>query len=428
MTASDIRTPLRIDLSRPQAVEGLRVVKRLHEAGFTAFFAGGCVRDALSGAEPKDYDVATDATPDAVRQVFGHKRTLAFGASFGVIGVQPDTEFVREPTEVATFRSDGNYSDGRRPDSVTFGNAADDALRRDFTINGLFFDPIQEELIDYVGGRADLDAEILRTIGAPEDRFDEDKLRMLRAVRFATVKGFTIDPATFAAIRAEARAIDVVSNERIGAELRKVLTAPRAAEGIDLMTESGLAPTVWPQLADSDVPKIRRYFAASQGRDVPTALALIGLAHRQPTKVISALADAWKLSNEECRAANAAIELWSVVAEAADLAWSRVQPVVTDRDAATIIGVARTVTTADDASIAGVVRCESALDWPAEELDPPALVSGNTLKAAGIRPGPHYRPVLQQIRDAQLDGQVTSPTEAEELARELFSGDSELNR
>jgi len=420
MASWEIRSALTIDLSAPQAVEGVRVVRRLRDSGFTAFFAGGCVRDALLGAQPKDYDVATDATPDAVRDVFGRNRTLAFGASFGVIGVLPETESVAAPTEVATFRSDGNYSDGRHPDSVTFGNAAADACRRDFTINGLFYDPLRGELIDYVGGKADLGRGILQTIGAAEDRFDEDKLRMLRAVRFATVQEFTIDVATFDAIRLQAATIGVVSSERVGAELRKVLTAPRAADGIDLINDTGLAPYVWPQLADSDVPRIGRYFAASESRDVPTALALAGLAHARPAAVIRGLAEAWKLSNQECRAANAAIGQWAVVAEAADLPWSRVQPVVTDRDAATIIAVARAVVASERTSDSGIELCESALRWPAEKLAPPTLVSGDDLKAAGIPPGPHYRSVLQQIRDAQLDGRVTSRIEAEDLARTLL--------
>ncbi|MEM1067781.1 MAG: CCA tRNA nucleotidyltransferase, partial [Planctomycetota bacterium] len=158
--------------------------------------AGGCVRDALLGRQPKDYDVATDATPDAIREVFGKRKTLAFGASFGVIGVLPAKgggAQTHEPTEVATFRSDGSYSDGRRPDSVHFGDAENDAQRRDFTINGLFYDPLSDQVIDYVGGVDDLKAGLLRTIGNPVERFAEDKLRMLRAVRFATTMALQID-------------------------------------------------------------------------------------------------------------------------------------------------------------------------------------------------------------------------------------------
>ncbi len=209
-------------LESSQSREARRIIDALHDAGFVAYLAGGCVRDALLGRQPKDYDVATDATPEAVRDLFGNRHTLAFGASFGVIGVlpprndqkqdQPNQNRPLEPTEVATFRSDGNYSDGRRPDSVHFGNAEQDALRRDFTINGLFYDPRNHQVIDYVQGQIDLKQKILRTIGDPVARFGEDKLRMLRAVRFATTLEFRIEAGTLAAIQQHAS--DIQRRER----------------------------------------------------------------------------------------------------------------------------------------------------------------------------------------------------------------------
>jgi tRNA nucleotidyltransferase (CCA-adding enzyme) len=195
--------PDRIELGC-DADEAVSLIRTLADAGFVAYLAGGCVRDALLGITPKDYDVATNATPQAVRKVFGKSRTLAFGASFGVIGVLPPNQqrenVHQQVTEVATFRSDGTYSDGRRPDSVHFGDPEQDALRRDFTINGLFYDPVDDRLIDFVGGRQDLRSGLLRTIGDPNDRFAEDRLRMLRAVRFAATLGFEIDPATRSAV------------------------------------------------------------------------------------------------------------------------------------------------------------------------------------------------------------------------------------
>src|SRR6516225_10098869 len=190
------------------------VVRQLRDAGFEALWAGGCVRDELLGLTPKDYDVATSARPEEVRRLFRH--TVAVGMSFGVVEVVgPRTDAGRLMVQVATFRSDVSYSDGRRPDAVVFSTAREDAERRDFTINGMFFDPLDGRLIDYVGGQEDLRGRVLRAIGDPRRRFDEDKLRMLRAVRLATRFGFVIEPATAEAIRALAATIGVVAAERV---------------------------------------------------------------------------------------------------------------------------------------------------------------------------------------------------------------------
>jgi poly(A) polymerase len=223
------------------------VVRRLREAGHQALWAGGCVRDELLGRAPHDYDVATDATPEQVRRLF--RRTVAVGISFGVVEVLgPRGDAAPLTVQVATFRSDGTYSDGRHPDAVVFSSAREDALRRDFTINGMFLDPLGGELIDYVGGRADLDAKILRAIGDPAARFAEDKLRLLRAVRFATRFDLALDPATADALRAMAGQIVVVSAERIAEELRKLLTCPQRARGVRLLDETGLARALLPEL------------------------------------------------------------------------------------------------------------------------------------------------------------------------------------
>jgi poly(A) polymerase len=212
------------------------VVRRLRAAGHTALWAGGCVRDQLLGIEPHDYDVATDATPEQVQVLF--RRTVAVGVSFGVVEVLGPRP---HKVQVATFRSDGSYSDGRHPDAVVFSTPEEDARRRDFTVNGMFFDPLDRKVIDYVGGQEDLRHGVLRAIGDPAQRFAEDKLRLLRAVRFATRFSLTLDPATAHAIRAMAGEITVVSAERVAEELRKLLTDPRRADGMRLMDEVGLA-------------------------------------------------------------------------------------------------------------------------------------------------------------------------------------------
>ena len=215
------------------------VVRRLRAAGFEAYWAGGCVRDQLLGRTPKDYDVATSATPEQIRTLFGRRRTLAIGAAFGVISViGPKPAGM---VEVTTFRRDAAYSDGRHPDSVTFSSAEEDASRRDFTINGLFYDPVEQRVIDFVGGQKDLAERHVRAIGCARDRFAEDKLRMLRAVRFAAAFDFTLDDEARAAIAEMAAEIHVVSPERIAMEMRRLLADSSRAAGVRLLLETGLA-------------------------------------------------------------------------------------------------------------------------------------------------------------------------------------------
>ncbi|MEI6085549.1 MAG: CCA tRNA nucleotidyltransferase [Verrucomicrobiota bacterium] len=245
------------------------IVRRLRDAGHTAYFAGGCVRDMVRGVEPHDFDVATSATPDQVRQLFAH--TIPVGAAFGVVlVVEGDRQF-----EVATFRNDEAYLDGRRPTAVRYGTAEEDAQRRDFTVNGLFYDPLAAEaqrgargasalpadpgragaprppsgVIDFIAGMADIERRVIRCIGEPRHRFTEDKLRLLRAVRFAANLGFTIEPATFAVVQEMAKEIHIVSAERIRDELIKILTRPHAGRGLELLDASGLLQEVLPEIA-----------------------------------------------------------------------------------------------------------------------------------------------------------------------------------
>ncbi len=220
----------------------LNILRTLHAAGYEAWLVGGCVRDELRGVAPKDFDIATNALPEQVESLF--PKTIGVGKSFGVMLVlENDQQF-----EVATFRAESGYTDGRRPDTVTFGDAEADALRRDFTINGLFLNPITEELRDWVGGEADLKAGVLRTIGDPAERFGEDHLRLLRAVRFAAQLDFQIEPATFAAVQQHAEKINCVSAERIRDELLKLFRPPHAARGLDLLRDSGLLAHVLPEM------------------------------------------------------------------------------------------------------------------------------------------------------------------------------------
>ena len=220
------------------------IVRTLKEAGHEALFAGGCVRDRLLGHEPKDFDIATSATPDEILKHFPKAGTV--GAHFGVVLVKRDGHHF----EIATFRADGKYSDGRRPDKVVFSTAENDARRRDFTINGMFHDPIANKTIDYVEGEDDLASGLIRCIGNPEDRFREDYLRLLRAIRFSTRFEFEIEENTWHAIRATAENIQHISPERIREELDRIWVSPHRLRGFDLLVESGLMKILLPEILD----------------------------------------------------------------------------------------------------------------------------------------------------------------------------------
>jgi poly(A) polymerase len=221
----------------------LAIVRRLQGAGFLAFWVGGCVRDFLLGREPGDYDIVTSALPEKIEELFS--RTIPVGRKFGVmVVVEGGRQF-----QVATFRAEADYQDGRHPERVAFGDAEADARRRDFTVNGLFYDPVRKELDDWVGGEADLRARIIRTIGVPGERFAEDHLRLLRAVRFAAQLDFSIEAGTFAALKANAAEIKTISAERVREELVKLFRPPHAPRGLDLLRESGLLEQVLPEIA-----------------------------------------------------------------------------------------------------------------------------------------------------------------------------------
>jgi len=419
------------------------IASRLQRAGHTAYFAGGCVRDELLGLDPHDYDIATSATPGEVQELFAH--TQAVGAHFGVILVmEHDRAF-----EVATFRSDHEYIDGRRPRMVTFSTPEDDAARRDFTINGMFHDPVAGKFIDFVGGRGDIKAKILRAIGEPTDRFHEDKLRLLRAVRFAARLGYEIAPATWDAMRAHAADIHAVSAERIREELVKIFAHPHRVRGFDLLDQSGLLREILPEVEnlkgveqpaqfhpEGDVFVHTRLMLDLLPPDAPASLALAVLFHdigKPPTFRYHADEDRIRFSGHD----RVGAEMTERIMER--LRFSRAE---TERTAEAVrqhmvFKDVQNMRTAklkrfmardgfDEELELHRVDCASshrmldnydflkakAEEFASEPLIPPPLISGRDLMALGWKPGPHFGRILEAVQTAQLDGTLTTPEDA----------------
>jgi poly(A) polymerase len=424
----------------------LEVVRQLQNAGFIAYWAGGCVRDELLGLKPQDYDVATSARPEQLRTLFPRRNEI--GASFGVVQViGPRGDDGRWLTiEVATFRSDVGYSDGRRPDAVVFSSPQDDAQRRDFTINGMFFDPIRNELIDYVGGQADLRAKVLRAIGNPFERFTEDKLRILRAVRIAARFDLTIDSATFAAARQLAGEIRTVSAERIAEELRKLLTHPNRTRGVKLFGEFGLVPPILPELAPADVwtdgvtavscletgqpPAVAPLSSPGGSLSVPTTtvtfpLALAAWLHRLNPDEVEAIGLRLRLSNAEIERTAWLVENQTVLNDAPRQPPSQLYPRLTHPGIAELLALHRALARAKQHSEEPVAFCEQILRTiPSDHLNPPVLITGNDLKKLGLKPGPAFKPLLDRVRAAQLDQQVTTKDQALVLVQRLIAASS----
>ncbi len=403
------------------------VVSRLRRAGYRALWAGGCVRDRLLGLVPKDYDVATDATPEQIRAVLGRRRTIAVGAAFGVITVVGPKEAGQ--VEVATFREETTYSDGRHPDSVSFTDARQDALRRDFTINGLFWDPVDERVIDYVEGQADLAAGVIRAIGDPHRRIAEDKLRMMRAVRFAAVFGFRVEAATLSAIVEHASEISVVSAERISDELRRMLPHPSRRLAAELLRKTGLLAAVIPELdsdleIDGTLPGWQRTLDVLDALETPAfATALAALL--RPTvgsgpQTVNSICRRLKLAKVELELTQFCLQHEELICHALDVSWADLQPVLVDGQAQQLLVYAAAVAKALDLSPDSVAFCDRQLRLPPEQLNPAPLITGHDLQLAEIPPGPAYRVILQEVRNAQLLGNVEDRESALRLAERLW--------
>ncbi len=385
------------------------VVRRLADAGFTAYFAGGCVRDQLMGNEPTDFDVATNARPEDIKSVF--PRAHAVGESFGVLLIRRHGHTI----ETATFRTDGRYSDGRHPEEVHFSDAEHDARRRDFTVNGLFEDPLTGSIIDFVGGQADLESRTLRAIGNPHDRIHEDRLRMLRAVRFTARFGFSLEEATADAIRQHAENLKGVSRERIGQEVRRMLLDQNRAVAAWELQYLGLDETVLGEPNQTVAPT--RLGQLPEPVEYATALAAWIFDRHGESVEADRAAKRWRralmLSNDECDALKDALDY----SRALRTSWPRLGVARQKRIASSppFDQALRLVQTADRQEFIDIRR--RVLDLEKTGLAPEPLLSGHDLIEAGMKPGPEFRRILDGVYDAQLEGQIHDPESAMELAR-----------
>src|SRR5438309_859432 len=440
------------------------IVQTLRQHGFQAYLVGGCVRDLLLGREPKDYDVATDATPKQVMEIF--PETYAVGVQFGVVLV-PAPEAARarisdegpaksSAVEVATFRSDIGYSDGRHPDEVRFSKSPqEDVERRDFTINGLLLDPIKNEVLDFVGGRKDLEAHIIRTIGEPERRFAEDKLRMLRAVRFAARFEYEIESATFAAIQRLAHNIHQVSRERVRDELTKMLTEGHARRAFLLLDESGLLQEVLPEISamkgveqppqfhpEGDVFLHTLLLLEKLPQPCPRTLAWRALVHgigKPPTfrvapdrirfdghvevgvKMAQEICHRLRFSNEDTEQILALIANHMRFAQVDRMKESTLKKFMRLRRFEEHLQLHWLDCQSSHADLTqyDFVR-EKLAETPPESIRPKPLITGSDLIAAGYKPGPRFKEILSAVEDSQLEGRLSDHDDAMQYVRREF--------
>ena len=470
-------------LDNPAYVAALSIASRLHELGHAAYFAGGCVRDILLGLEPKDFDVATSATPDLVQAAF--LRTESVGAHFGVILVINEVAGQRIATEVATFRSDGAYSDGRRPDSVRFSNdARHDVLRRDFTITGMLLDPVSFEhgdpltvehpgqmaccVLDLVGGRGDLERGIVRAIGEPRTRFNEDKLRMLRAIRFAARLNFTIERRTMAAMQAQAATIHQVSAECVRDELTRILTEGGARRGFELLDESGLLVEVLPEIARLKGVEQPPEYHPEGDVWIHTLMLLDHLKknERNSGKIAASPTLAWgmllhdvgkpatftppdpakpgdrirfnghvevgvaiartilnrlRFSNDECDQILALVKHHMQFGDITKMKQSTLKRFLRlpQFDEHLALHYADVMSSNRNLALYDFAR-EKLNDLGHEQLRPQLLITGRELIAAGYQPGPQFKAMLVAAEDAQLEGQIHTPDEGLAMLRDRF--------
>jgi poly(A) polymerase len=436
-----------------RAATALAIVRRLQKAGFSAFWVGGCVRDFLLGRTPGDYDIVTSALPDQIEALF--RRTLPVGRKFGIIVVLED----RQPFQVATFRAEADYQDGRRPSRVVFGDAMADARRRDFTVNGLFYDPISKQLHDWVGGEVDLRARVIRTIGAPAERFAEDHLRLLRAVRFAAQLDFSMEPGTFEALKAYAPKIKTISAERIREELVKLFRPPHASRALELLRQSGLLEQVLPEIGATiaceqspdfhpegtvfnHIRLMLQHVPANADPYLPWAVLLHDVAKPLTASADSATGSIHFYGHEKIGAdmAEAIMGRLRFPRKQIEAVATAVRYHMQFKDArqmrkSTLRRLLMRPTFPLELELHRLdcLGSHSRLDiydWlvaQARELEQqpqirPPLLTGNDLIALGMEPGPALGAMLAEIREKQLQDELKTKAEARKWVREQLKG------
>jgi len=442
--------PLLPGVSKALELEARSVVSRLRDAGFIALYAGGSVRDMLLGHEAQDYDIATDARPEQVQKLF--PKTYAVGAHFGVVVVhQGGHDF-----QVATFRNDHQYIDGRRPEGVTFSTPQMDAERRDFTINGLFYDPVKGEVIDHVDGQRDLKARVVRAIGDPVARFREDRLRLLRAVRFTAVLGFAIEPATWAAVKEHATEIHDVSAERIREELAKIFVHRNRVHGFDLLVESGLMREVLPEIMalqgceqppqfhpEGDVFVHTRAMLGLLPEQVSVPLVFGVLFHdigkpgtyavdetgrirfnghdKLGAEMTEQIMQRLRFSRAEIDATVSAVLNHMVFKDVQEMRVAKLKRFMARPGFEDEMELHRVDCVSSHGMVDNYefVKCKRE-EFAAEPLIPPPLVTGQDLKALGMRPGPEFKEILDAVATRQLEGILRSREEALDWVRSEY--------
>ena len=436
--------------AKPARDAAAAIVARLRAAGHQAYFVGGCVRDLLLGRDPKDFDVATSAPPDKVLNLF--EKAFGVGAHFGVVLVSSG----EITTEVATFRSDGAYSDGRRPDEVRFSaSPEEDVKRRDFTINGMMLDPVTDYLFDVVGGREDLERGLIRAIGHPAERFTEDKLRMLRAVRFAARFDFVLEPSTATAIGQLSPAVSQVSRERVRDELTRMLTEGRARRAFELLDSTALLPQVLPEVVrmqgvaqppqyhpEGDVWVHTLLLLEGLPAGCPATLAWAALLHDvgKPAtfrvapdrirfdghvdagvRIAQEICRRLRFANYETEQILALIANHMRFADVRKMKESTLKRFFRLQDFPEHLALHRLDCLASHGSLELYDFARHHFETlPQEQVRPQLLLTGKNLIEAGYRPGPHFSEILAFAEDAQLDGKVQTPEQAMALIQQRW--------
>jgi len=433
-----------MSMLRDKAVE---IVKTLRNAGFRAYWVGGCVRDLVMDREPQDYDIATDARPEQIINLFS--KTVPVGASFGVMKVLVENCAF----EVATFRSDGRYLDGRHPTEVHFSSEKEDAFRRDFTINGMFFDPIEDRLIDYVQGKHDIEAKLVRCIGDPNHRFTEDKLRLIRAVRFAARFGYRIEPSTHEAMIALAPQISEVSAERIRDELAKILMGDQPDQGIRLLHQTGLLKTILPEIVamegvqqppefhpEGDV-FTHTLLLLEKMRSPSFELAFGALLHdvgKPPTFAIKdrirfdkhcevgsqmarEVGHRLRFSNQQIEVVAELVKDHLRFKDVRNMRSSTLKRFLRNLNFAEHLELHRLDCLASHGDLSNWEFCKQKLaELEPEEIRPRRLLTGDDLIELAYSPGPQFAKILMAVEDAQLEGRIKTKEEAFRFVKKEF--------